>query len=58
MMMTIETAFSSTRIAPIDRQERKRPPADDAAGIERLFLVTVGLVAGLEVGLAAFWLMG
>ncbi len=56
--MTIETAFSSTRIAPIDRQERKRPPADDAAGIERLFLVTVGLVAGLEVGLAALWLMG
>ncbi len=56
--MTIETIFSGTRIATTDSQERKRAPADDAAGIERLFLVTVGLVAGLEVGLAALWLMG
>ncbi len=55
--MTSETVFPGTQIAPTDMRERKRAPADDAIRAERVFLVTVGLVAGLEVGLAALWLI-
>lgn len=58
MMMTSETVFSSTQITPADRQEGQRAPTNDATRIERLFLVTVGLVAGLEVGLVTLWLVG
>ncbi|MBL6079519.1 hypothetical protein JMJ56_15980 [Belnapia sp. T18] len=56
--MTTQTVFSDASLAAADRRETGHTPATEAARVERTFLVTVGLLAGLEVGLLAFWLIG
>ena len=57
--MSIETIFPGAGIASADRQEEpRRSTAGDSARVERFFLVTVGLVAGLEIGLLVLWLLG
>ncbi|WP_160299778.1 hypothetical protein [Belnapia sp. F-4-1] len=56
--MSTQTVFSDASLAAADRREAGRTPAAEAARVERAFLATVGLLAGLEVGLLAFWLIG
>lgn len=56
--MSTQTVFSDASLAAADRQQARRSPASDATRVERGFLLTVGLVAGLEVGLFALWLLG
>ncbi|WP_157033767.1 hypothetical protein [Belnapia moabensis] len=56
--MSTQTVFSDASLAAADRHETGRTPASEATRVERVFLLTVGLVAGLEVGLFALWLVG
>jgi hypothetical protein len=56
--MGTRTLFPDAALADADRREAGLTPAAEAARVERVFLVTVALVAGLELGLVAFWLVG
>jgi hypothetical protein len=56
--MSTRTLFPDAALADAERREAGRTPAAEAARVEHVFLVTVALVAGLEIGLFAFWLVG
>jgi len=55
--MNTQVLLPGTQAAAADRHEPSRSPVDDAVKVERFFLVTVGLMAGLEIGLLAAWLI-
>jgi hypothetical protein len=55
--MDTQTVFPGAQTAVAGRREPRRIPADDHTRVERIFLVTVGSLAVLEVGLLAVWLM-